>query len=74
MGSEGAQALAKALEYNSSLTSLVLGTNSIGDPGAQALAKALDHNSSLKWLDLSWNSIGDEGKEALKVHGNRVRL
>ena len=48
---------ADALKVNSSLTSLNLGCNEIGDAGARELAGALKVNSSLKdlkWLAKQW--------------------
>ena len=53
----GARELADALKVNSSLTSLNLGRNEIGDAGARELAGALKVNSSLKdlkWLAKQW--------------------
>ncbi|KAG0005062.1 hypothetical protein BGZ80_005512 [Entomortierella chlamydospora] len=50
---------------NSILTTLLLGTNSIGEIGAQALSDALKANSTLTILDLSRNSIGLNGAQAL---------
>ena len=49
-GDEGASALAKALETNTSLTTLVFGCNKIGDEGAKALAQALETNTTLRTL------------------------
>jgi len=57
--------LAKALETNSALKTLVLDNNSIDDAGAMALAKALETNSALTGLRLRGNSIGDVGMQAL---------
>jgi internalin A len=45
-----------------SLTSLNLSSNSIGEEGAKAIAQSL---TSLTSLDLSNNSIGDEGAKAI---------
>src|SRR3989338_7421964 len=52
-------------EHNSSLTTLNLSSNSIGDSGVSALATALQYNSSLTTLNLTGNSIGDSGASAL---------
>ena len=57
--------LLKALLVNSSLTSLHLHGDSIGDTGAECLSQALTVNSSLTNLDLTSNSIGDTGAESL---------
>ncbi|NGX38634.1 MAG: hypothetical protein K1000chlam2_01810, partial [Chlamydiae bacterium] len=62
---EGAEALAAAFERNSSLESLILRYNSIGDKGAKALAASLLINQSLLKLDLSDNDIADERAKAL---------
>ena len=65
IGATGAAALAKALEFNSSLTSLNLSDNEIKEKGAAALAKALKSNSSLTSLNLNANQIKDTGATAL---------
>ena len=55
----------QALRVNTSLSSLDLSCNFIGDEGANSLAQALRVNTSLSSLDLSCNSIGDEGANSL---------
>ncbi|KAH7036113.1 hypothetical protein BKA57DRAFT_429798 [Linnemannia elongata] len=90
MRTEGAETLtlAEALEElrtNSTLTSLNLRSNKIGDDGAQALSEALKTNSTLTTLDLYNNSIGPNGAQALSkalktnstlttlnIHRNRI--
>ncbi|KAL0225861.1 hypothetical protein P9112_013185 [Eukaryota sp. TZLM1-RC] len=63
--SEGASALARALESNSTLTTLRLQYNNITSEGASALARALESNSTLTKLNL-WNTnITSEGASAL---------
>ncbi|XP_044169044.1 nucleotide-binding oligomerization domain-containing protein 2-like, partial [Acropora millepora] len=57
--------LAQALRVNTSLSSLHLHANSIGDEGANSLAQALRVNTSLSSLELRYNSIGDEGANSL---------
>ncbi|KAG0375797.1 hypothetical protein BGX24_008647 [Mortierella sp. AD032] len=57
--------LAEALKTNSTLTTLDLKHNSIGDNGAKTLAEALKTNSTLTTLYLQGNSIGDSGAQAL---------
>ncbi|KAG9060730.1 hypothetical protein KI688_008941 [Linnemannia hyalina] len=57
--------LSETLKTNSSLTTLNLERNSIGDNGAQALSEALKTNSTLTTLNLLRNSIGDNGAQAL---------
>ncbi|KAF9577007.1 hypothetical protein BGW38_008081, partial [Lunasporangiospora selenospora] len=55
----------KALKTNSTLTTLDLFSNGIGDDGAKALAEALKINSALTNLYLNHNSIGVNGAKAL---------
>jgi Ran GTPase-activating protein (RanGAP) involved in mRNA processing and transport len=56
IGNLGAAALGKALETNTTLTSLCLFANSIGDSGTASLLKALtDRNSTLMSLNLRGN-------------------
>ena len=78
IGDEGAKALAKALQTNTSLTRLNLNLNNISDEGAKALANALQTNTSLTTLDLRWNDIGAEGvtalANALKTNSSLTRL
>jgi len=57
--------LSKALRTNSTLTTLNLKENKIGDAGAQALSEALETNKTMTTLDLSDNEIGDAGAQAL---------
>ncbi|XP_067041367.1 protein NLRC3-like isoform X2 [Acropora muricata] len=57
--------LTRALRVNTSLSSLNLHCNSIGDEGANSLAQALRVNTSLSSLDLSRNSIGNDGVKSL---------
>ncbi|KAL0242542.1 hypothetical protein GEMRC1_005105 [Eukaryota sp. GEM-RC1] len=57
--------LIEALKTNTTVTSVTLVGNSIGDEGARALAGALKVNSSVTSVDLCFNSIGDEGARAL---------
>ena len=58
-------AFSQVLTVNTSLTTLHLSWNSIGDEGATSLFQALAVNSSLTTLHLCWNSIGDEGGTSL---------
>ena len=57
--------LTRTLKVNTSLSSLDLSRNSIGNKGANLLAQALRVNTSLSSLDLSRNSIGIEGANSL---------
>ena len=70
--------LCLALRVNTSLTSLDLSNNSIGDEGASSLSDALRVNTSLTSLNLPGNSIGDEGasslSEALRVNTSLTSL
>ncbi|XP_015771028.1 PREDICTED: protein NLRC5-like isoform X2 [Acropora digitifera] len=67
-----------ALRVNTSLTSLDLSENFIGDKGANSLSEALRVNISLTYLDLGGNSIGNEGahslSEALRVNTSLTSL
>jgi len=80
IGDQGAQFLAKALETNTTLTTLDLCNNHIGDQGAQFLAKALETNTTLTTLDLSCNQIRNRKmivkiNKKLKInHTNKQRL
>ncbi|XP_068699916.1 protein NLRC3-like isoform X2 [Montipora foliosa] len=58
-------ALFQALAVNTSLTTLKLSGNRIGDAGATSLSQALAVNTSLTTLYLPDNSIGDEGATSL---------
>ncbi|CAM9904207.1 unnamed protein product, partial [Choristocarpus tenellus] len=63
---QGVESLARALQVNCSLTSLVLCNNKITAQGAYVLAQALRGNCTLKELDLRWNEIGNSGARALR--------
>ena len=58
-------AFSQALAANTSLTTLDLSQNSIGDEGATSLSQALALNTTLTTLTLSQNSIGTEGATSL---------
>ena len=70
--------LCLALTVNTSLTSLHLMDNSIGDEGASSLSEALIVNTSLSSLALCLNTIGAEGasslSEALRVNTSLTSL
>lgn len=53
------------LQANSSLVTLRLPHNAIGDSGAVALASMLRYNGALRSLDLAYNRITDQGCTAL---------
>src|SRR3989338_10798922 len=59
------QSLSRLRSNDSTLTTLDLRKNNIGDFGASALATALQHSSSLTTLNLFLNNIGDSGANAL---------
>merc|ERR1711871_1662648 len=64
----GAAAIARALTHNNStLKTLRLNGNSIGDAGAAAISTALSTNNTLTVLDLSRNSIGAAMKAELQA-------
>ena len=62
---DGFTALAECLKYNTSLTTLSLYDNEIGNDGAAALAECLKFNTSLTTLTLFHNKIGNDGAAAL---------
>ncbi|KAF9963988.1 hypothetical protein BGZ70_007073 [Mortierella alpina] len=70
--------LAEALKTNSTLTTLSLRDNSIGDEGTKALAETLRTYATLTTLNLNNNSIGEGGAkalaEALKVNSTLTTL
>ena len=53
--------IAKALRQNSTLRSLDLSWNGLGNKGGKALIKALEDNSNLSSLNLASNRIGEPG-------------
>ncbi|MDC0857663.1 hypothetical protein OAP83_02990, partial [Rickettsiales bacterium] len=57
--------LLQVFDNDSTLSTLGLWNNQIGDEGAQALANALQTNSSLSALNLRNNQIGADGAQAL---------
>ena len=65
IGDEGATALAKALEGNTTLKKLILFSIQISDEGATALAEAMKGNTTMQTLYLSFNQISDKGATAL---------
>ena len=61
MGADGAGRLAGVLGQCSSLATLDLPANGIGDEGAGRLAGVLGQCSSLAVLNLKYNGIGADG-------------
>ncbi|CAO3568632.1 unnamed protein product, partial [Mortierella alpina] len=64
LGAKDFGLLSEVLKTNSTLTTLKLESNKIGDDGAQALAEALKTNKTVATLNLRSNSIGDDGAKA----------
>ena len=54
---QGARKLAIAIQHNTTLVKVFLGSNKITDEGASNIAEALSHNTSLQVLNLSNNTI-----------------
>eukprot|EP00808_Paulinella_micropora_P006942 g64641.t1 len=64
LGAFGASAVAKGLQANKVLQTLIIAGNNIGDQGAAAFADALKANKVLQSLNIAGNNIGDQGAEA----------
>eukprot|EP00741_Cyanophora_paradoxa_P007574 tig00001155_g7326.t1 len=64
--SEGASAIAEALEQNRALTSLDLDSNGVDDRGAAAFVRVLRWNRSIIHLDLTENRCGEEALAAVR--------
>ncbi|KAF9578686.1 hypothetical protein BGW38_005403, partial [Lunasporangiospora selenospora] len=77
-GRRDVRILTKVLRTNSTLTTLDLYKNKIGDNEAMVLAEALEINSTLVTLNLNENDIGDYGAkvlaEALKINSTLTAL
>merc|ERR1712118_130916 len=58
---EDVEHVAAALEKNSTVTSLDLGGNTIGDKGAESIVAALEQNRTVTAVDLNHNNIGAQG-------------
>jgi Ran GTPase-activating protein (RanGAP) involved in mRNA processing and transport len=65
LGPENCQRVVAALEGNTHIRSLMLGTDGIGDVGATAVADLAKKNPQLEVLYLGCNKIGPAGAEAL---------
>ncbi|RUS28514.1 hypothetical protein BC938DRAFT_481797, partial [Jimgerdemannia flammicorona] len=65
IGEDGAKAVAKVIETNTTLTRLDMSSNLIWKEGAMAIAKALEINNTLIQLNLGSNNIGNEGAKAV---------
>jgi hypothetical protein len=70
--------LSESLKLNSSLTTLYISWNKMGDEGIKYLSESLKSNSSLTKLDLDNNKIGKEGikylSESLKSNSTLTKL
>eukprot|EP01147_Barroeca_monosierra_P005799 gene5799-9025_t len=62
----GAEYLGELLTDNSSLTSLDLRSNQLGDDGVVALMKGIRKNKHLKELSVCSNNIGDTGADFIR--------
>jgi Ran GTPase-activating protein (RanGAP) involved in mRNA processing and transport len=65
LGVTGCEILAKTLEINTTIASLLLGTNGIGDTGVKSIAKLIDRNDNLEVVYLGCNAISGAGIETL---------
>jgi hypothetical protein len=76
IGQEGAEIIADCLSSEtSSIKSLILDSNELGDKGAATLAKGLEHNTTLEVLDARNNHIREAGMKAFRdmlVKGNKT--
>ncbi|MFZ6873798.1 hypothetical protein ACO0LF_17200 [Undibacterium sp. Di27W] len=65
LGTDHCLSITKALEHNTQVRSLMLGTDAIGDAGAAAVAGLASVNPHLEVLYLGCNNIGPAGALAL---------
>lgn len=65
LGASNCLQVAHALQRNTQVRSLMLGTNAIGDAGAAAVAGLVGSNERLEVLYLGCNNIGPQGADAL---------
>jgi hypothetical protein len=65
LGTDNCVRLAEALQHNTQVRSLMLGTDAIGDAGAGAVARLATRNAHLEVLYLGCNNIGPEGAREL---------
>lgn len=66
-GASGAQALGKMLEQNTTLETLVLWQNEIGNEGSVSIAQALKKNTTLKMLNIKKNDIEIDFDDMLRA-------
>jgi hypothetical protein len=78
INAKGAPALADALKVNTSVTTIDLWSNQIGNKNTATLADALKINKSVTAINLYYNGIGVEGAsalaDALKVNTSLTRI
>jgi Ran GTPase-activating protein (RanGAP) involved in mRNA processing and transport len=65
LGVEGCELLTTALTDNQTITSLLLGTNGIGDPGVVEVAELIRQNPHLGVIYLGCNAISGRGVAAI---------
>ena len=65
LGPEGCRLVTEALATNTTITSLLLGTDGIGDAGAADVARLIACNAHLESVYLGCNKIGKAGVAAL---------
>ncbi len=65
LGTTHCETITRALQHNTQVRSLMLGTDAIGDAGAEAVADLASINTQLEVLYLGCNNIGPEGARAL---------
>lgn len=65
LGADNCLRIAHALQHNTQVRSLMLGTDAIGDAGAGAVARLAEVNGHLEVLYLGCNNIGPQGAERL---------
>lgn len=65
LGAHNCLSLVDALQENTHVRSLMLGTDAIGDEGAQAVARAIENNAQLQVIYLGCNRITEIGAHFL---------
>ena len=65
LGPMGCRLVTKALATNTTITSLLLGTDGIGDEGAADVARLIARNERLEIIYLGCNRIGEQGVATL---------
>lgn len=65
LGVAGCRQVMQALQGNSQVKALLLGTDGIGDEGAGQVANLIQHNAHLETIYLGCNRIGASGAQAI---------